>query len=93
MYKLGRIVGSLINLALHAYVFYDAYNNFKAGESLILDLIAFVILIDLKEVVRQTNWCYRALEFLAVNEIEKSEKAAAKNKSVARIFNDITKDL
>lgn len=93
MYILGRVVGFLVNLALHTYVIYDAYNNIKAGNSAILDLIAFVVLVNFKELVRQASWSYRALEFLAATEIEKAEKAAAKSKSVNRIFNDITKDL
>lgn len=93
MYLLGRIVGTILNLALHTYIIFDAYTNFKAGDSLILDLIAFVLLVNSKEILTQLAWSYRALEFLSLNEIEKNEKAAAKSKSVNRIFNDITKDL
>jgi len=96
MYTLGRIVGSLVNLALHTYVIYDAYKNVHAGNSAIVDLIAFVILLSSKEIIRQVSWSYKALEFLAAHEIEKKEERdrLLKNKKVVNnIFNDITKDL
>ena len=96
MYTLGRVLGSLINLALHAYVIYDAYKNINAGNSAIIDLIAFVVLLSSKEIVRQVSWSYRALEFLAANEIEKKEerdRLLKSKKVVNNIFNDITKDL
>jgi len=96
MYTVGRIVGSLFNLALHTYVIYDAYKNVSAGNSAILDLIAFVILLSSKEIIRQVSWSYRALEFLAASEIEKKEerdKLLKNKKIVNNIFNDITKDL
>ena len=96
MYKLGRFVGWLVNLALHTYVIYDAYKNIHAGNSAIIDLIAFVILLSSREIVRQVSWSYRALEFLAATEIEKKEerdRLLKSKKIVNNIFNDITKDL
>jgi len=93
MYNLGKFVGSLVNLALYAGIIYDGVLNFRNGNSFVLNIIAFIFLVSVKEINRALFVNASATEFIAYHLMEQSQKAANKKDAINNIFNNITKDL
>jgi hypothetical protein len=93
MYNLGKFFGSLVNLALYAGIIYDGVSNFRNEKSFVLNIIAFILLVSIKEIVRALFISASATEFIAFHLLEQSQKSTNKKDAINNIFNNITKDL
>lgn len=93
MYKLGKFIGWLVNLALHVGIIYDGVWNFRHGHSFVLNIIAYVFVISVKEIIKALSFNAGATEYIAWHLTQQSEKANNKKDAINNIFNNITKDL
>jgi len=92
MYNLGKFVGTLINLSLYAGIVYDGILNYRSGNSFVLNIIAFIFFVAVKDIVKALNVNANATEFIALYFLERNERESKKDK-INNIFNNITKDL
>jgi len=93
MYKLGKFFGWLVNLALHVGIIYDGVRNFQNGNSFVLNIIAYVFVVSVKQIIKALSFNAGATEYIAWHLTQQSEKANNKKDSINNIFNNITKDL
>jgi hypothetical protein len=92
MYKLGKLIGSLVNLSLYVGIIYDGIWNFRHHNSFVLDIFAFIFFVGLKDVVKSLSVTATATEFIAWYFVQQNEKDSKKEK-LNNIFHNITKDL
>lgn len=89
-YKLGSLIGRLINLSFYGFFIFDGYVNARDDKSIALDVLGIVILLFLQGINTRIQGIFNGMEYLVFDTYEKGQK---KESSVDNIFNDLTKDL
>jgi len=92
-YKVGKILGSVINLGFYAFLFWDMYNNFKNGTSIALNVIGIFLLLFLREILKGINNLDIVVQYTASEIIQKIYKEEANQNQLDKEFRDLTKDL
>jgi hypothetical protein len=89
-YKLGSLIGRLINLSFYGFFLYDGYTGIRDDKSIALDVLGIVVLLFLQGINTRIQGIFNGIEFIVFDTYEKNQK---KENEVDSIFNDLTKDL
>jgi hypothetical protein len=91
MYKLGYLIGIVINTSFYALFGFDMWRSIHGGRSFALDVLGVVTLLFARQLLMEFKALNNAAEYLALS---LSELFMPPQKSkVDEIFDDLTKDL
>jgi hypothetical protein len=92
-YKIGKVLGSLINISFYVLFGFDAYRNVVNHRSFGIDVLGVIVLILSKELTRRLFLLYQASEFIALTLVDATNSQPSAKEQIDDIFNDLTKDL
>jgi hypothetical protein len=90
MYRLGYLMGIVINITFYALFGFDMWRNINGGRSFALDVLGVITLLFARQLLMEFKVLNNAGECLVLS---LTEPYAPPRSKVDEIFDDLTKDL